>query len=216
MSILSKVVGLISRGAENRRTAAHFAVISPTMERPGERKIVLRLFENGLTAFHLRRPHWSATQFKNWLSAFPAELRSRVFVHQYPQLVRKFGLAGFHLAHGTAFPSISACGMLSAQCEDFQSVLRCGEKCARIMLGPVFPPEKYDVTVPRRTPEEYAAIVAYWRAHGGKAEVLAFGGVNAGNIRFCREAGFDGVGVVGAVWDAADPVKAFKNLIREW
>lgn len=216
MSILSKVVGLISRGAENRRAAAHFAVLSPTTERPGERKIVLRLFENGLTAFHLRRPHWSAAQFKTWLAALPADVRSRVFVHQYPQLVRKFGLAGFHLSPGAAFPSIGACGKLSAQCEDFQSVSRCGEKCTQLLLGPVFPPEKYDVTVPRRTPEEYAAIASYWRAHGGKAEILAFGGVNAENIRFCREAGFDGVGIVSAVWDAADPVKAFKKLIREW
>ena len=216
MSILSKVVGLISRRAEVGGTAAHFAVMSPTTERPGERKILLGLLENGLSAFHLRRPHWNAAQFAKWLSSLPAEARSRIVVHQNPQLVRKFGLAGFHLSPGAAFPSAGTGGVLSAQCEDFQAMLCFGGNCRRVMLGPVFPPEKYDVTVPRRTPEEYAAIAAYWRAHGGKAEVVAFGGVNAGNIRFCREAGFDGVVVVGAVWDASDPVKAFKNLIRKW
>lgn len=216
MSILSKVVGLISRRAESDGAGAHFAVMSPTTERPGERKILLGLFENGLSAYHLRRPHWNAAQYRNWLSALPAEARSRVVVHQHPQLVRKLGLAGFHLSPGAAFPPAGTGGELSAQCEDFQSIVRRGKNCRRVMLGPVFPPEKYDVTVPRRTPEEYAAIAAYWRAHGGKADVVAFGGVNAGNIRFCREAGFDGVVVVGAVWEASDPVKAFRELVRKW
>lgn len=216
MSILSKVVGLISRNDEGGGNAVCFGVMSTMTERPGERKILARLAENGLTAFHLRRPHWTLAQHKSWLDALPAEVRSRVVVHAFPQLVRRCGLAGFQLPSPETLVPAGTPGEISAQCEDYQAMLRVGKNCARIMLGPVFPPKKYDVTVPRRTLGEYAAIASYWRRHGGRAKVVAFGGVDASNVHLCRRAGFDGFVVVGAVWDAPDPVKAFANLVRKW
>lgn len=216
MSILSKVVGLISRNDEVGGNAVCFGVMSTMAERPGERKILARLAENGLTAFHLRRPHWTLTQHKSWLDALSAEVRSRVVVHAFPQLVRRYGLAGFQLPSPETPVPAGTPGEISTQCEDYQSMLRVGKTCARIMLGPVFPPKKYDVTVPRRTLGEYAAIASYWRRHGGRAKIVAFGGVDVSNVRLCRRAGFDGFVVVGAVWDAPDPVKAFANLVQKW
>lgn len=222
MSILSRVVGLVSRNGDAGAHSARFVVMSPLNERAGERKIILRLLDAGLSEYHLRRPQWSMQRCREWLEALPAEARSRIVLHQHPRLVRKHGLAGFHFdaSEKRAFPpagGVAGAGEISAQCGDFQSMLEVGKYCRRIVLGPVFPPEKYDVTVPRRTLGEYAATAAYWRAHvGGGAQVLAFGGINASNVRECRKAGFDGVVVVGAVWNAPDPVAAFKTLMRKW
>lgn len=215
MSILSKVVGLISRKAEV--TNPHFAVMSPLTEYAGEQKIVRNLFACGLSAFHLRRPQWSVGRVKAWLEALPKELRSRIVLHQFPQLVRKYNLGGFHLpANASSGIALGSDVPLSAQCEDFSSMQALGSHCCRLVLGPVFPPEKYDVTIPRRTFREYAATAEYWRTHGGRGEVLAFGGITTANIRSCRKAGFDGVVVVGAVWNAQNPVAAFKKLRKKW
>lgn len=216
MSILSRVVGMVSRSAE-ADASARIAVMSPMNDRNGEHRILFKLFENGLSAYHLRRPHWSASRCCSWIESVPAKWRSRIVIHQYPHLVRKYNLGGFHQLADGALPGVSGIsGKISAQCEDFSDIQKIGKHCRRVMLGPVFPPEKYDVTVPRRTLGEYAAIAAYWRKQGGTAEVFAFGGVSAENIRLCREAGFDGVVVVGAVWDTSDPVKAYKQLVRKW
>lgn len=214
MSILSRVVGMVSRNAEASGSAC-ISVMSPMQERHGEQKILFRLFENGLSCFHLRRPHWTAARCSSWIESVPAKWRSRIVLHQHPQLVRKYNLAGFHgVPGGSGGNGLS--GKMFVQCENYQDLLKVGTSCRRIALGPVFPPEKYDVTVPRRTLSEYAAIAAYWKKQGGKAEIFAFGGVRAEGLRKCREAGFSGVVVVGAVWDARDPVKAFKNLVRKW
>lgn len=221
MSILSKVVGLVlPRGGESGGSASRFVVMSPLNERADEKKTLLRLFDAGLALYHLRRPHWSLDRCRAWLGALPESARSRIVVHQFPQLVRRFGLAGTHFsARGGNVPAgTAAAGELSAQCESYQEMLKVGKKCRRIMLGPVFPPKKYDVTVPRRTLSEHAAAAAYWRAHGGGngARILAFGGIDASNVRRCREAGFDGAVVVSAVWDADDPARAFTELVRRW
>lgn len=221
MSILSRVVGLVSRNGDAGGHPACFVVMSPLNERAGEKKILQRLFDSGLSQYHLRRPHWSMQRCREWLESLPAETRSRIVLHQHPRLVRRLGLAGFHFdaSDKKAFPpdGVAGLGEVSAQCGDFHSMLEAGKCCRRIVLGPVFPPEKYDVTVPRRTLGEYAATASYWRAHvGGGAQVLAFGGISASNIRECRKAGFDGVVVVGAVWNASDPVSAFRNLTRKW
>lgn len=39
----------------------------------------------------------------------------------------------------------------------------------------------------------------------GRVPVVAIGGVNLGNARFCKEAGADGIAVISAVMTAADP-----------
>lgn len=216
MSIFSRVVGMVSRKSETD-ASEHIAVMSPINERNREQKILFKLFENGLAAYHLRRPHWSASRCSSWIEGVPAKWRSRIVVHQFPHLVRKYNLGGFHQGANSALPGVAGTtGKIFAQCEDFSDIQKIGSHCRRVMLGPVFPPEKYDVTVPRRTLGEYAAIAAYWRKQGGKAEVFAFGGVAAENIRLCRESGFDGVVVVGAIWDASDPVKAYKQLVSKW
>lgn len=216
MSIFSRVVGMVARNAE-AGDPAYVAVMSPLQECDDERKILIRLFESGLVAYHLRRPYWTLSRCRAWIESIPAKWRSRIVVHQFPQLVRKYDLAGFHAMAGTPLPVGNEwAGKVSVQCEDFQSLLESDKRCRRVMIGPVFPPEKYDVTIPRRCLEEYAAMVAYWRKQGGTAEVVAFGGISADNIRRCRKAGFSGVVVVGAVWDADDPVKAFKKLSRRW
>lgn len=215
MSILSKVVGLISRNPEVKNP--HFAVMSPLTEVSGELKIVRSLFDCGLSTFHLRRPQWTATRYKAWIESLPKELRSRIVLHQFPQLVKKYNLGGFHLAPGTAVGvAAGLTATISGQCEDYAAMTAFGKRCRRLVLGPVFPPEKYDVTIPRRTVREYAATADYWRNHGGVGEVLAFGGITSANIRKCRKCGFDGVVVVGAVWNASNPVSAFKNLRKKW
>lgn len=217
MSILSKVVGLISPGGGIDTETAHFAVMSPTTEPAGEHKILIRLFENGLSAYHLRRTHWSVAQHKKWLAGVPAEFRRRVVLHQQPQLVRACGLGGFHCG-GTRRPNFSEKPPypVSSRAEDYPTLLGAAKFCGQICLGPIFPPENHDVTVPHRTLSEFAAIVAYWRAHGGNGKVIAFGGINEKNVGLCRAAGFDGFVVVSSVWKTRDPVKAFKNLVKKW
>lgn len=219
MSILSKVIGFISEPEEKSGRAAVFAVMSPPEERADEKKIVRELFELGLSEFHLRRTHWSAARVRGWLESFPPQLRSRIILHQFPLNVAKYGAGGFYLGRSENLPAPKAAlGKVVALCDSFRAMLKAETVCDEIFLGPVFPPKKYDVTIPRRTLEEFAAGIAYRRTHGGKMSVpiLAYGGISADNVASCRKAGFDGFVSVAAVWTADSPTKAFKKLLKKW
>lgn len=219
MSLISKVVGIIARPAEERGARAQFAVFSPLDEAPNEEKIIPQLFDAGLTTFFLRRPRWQLPRYKAWLEALPADIRSRVVIPQFPQLVKKLGLAGF-LASSISKPvSPNSAGEIFAQCGSYQTLCDAASFGAKnFLIGPVFHGANYDITIPHRTIGEFSAIVNYWRKHGGNAsaKMLALGGINKKNVYACRQAGFDGFAVGGSVWFAPDPVAAFKELVEKW
>lgn len=212
MTVLEKVARLFS----TRKNTEAVVVLSPTGSVRGETKIVCELFEKGLQVYHLRKPRWSIDRVQSWIKSIPKVYRSRIVLHQFPELVEKFALGGFHIHADDSVPSCVPVEKLSAQCQHFSDLKKCGNKFRCLMLGPVFPKKDRDITVPARTEQEYAAIVAYYRQNGGACKIFAFGGVEADNVRRCKKMGFDGVAVVGAIWESADEVAAFKKLCRKW
>lgn len=60
---------------------------------------------------------------------------------------------------------------------------------------------------------ELAGLLCVERsAHRRTARVYAVGGVTAERLGRCRELGFDGAAVLGAVWNAPDPVAALAAI----
>ncbi len=80
------------------------------------------------------------------------------------------------------------------------------EGASFVTFGPVF-----DTPSKRAfgTPKGIAALEAVARAVPD-LPILALGGITPERVAACLEAGAYGVAVIGAVWDAADPVAAFR------
>lgn len=82
----------------------------------------------------------------------------------------------------------------------------------RLLLSPLFPsiskPGHGHADDSRPPILELQSLLARPR----RAEVCALGGVDATRLPTCRALGFDGVAALGAVWRAADPVRAFAAL----
>jgi thiamine-phosphate pyrophosphorylase len=55
-------------------------------------------------------------------------------------------------------------------------------------------------------------ILSERRGAAKKTTVYALGGIKADNLSTAASLGFDGAAVLGSVWNAADPVAAFKEL----
>jgi thiamine-phosphate pyrophosphorylase len=83
-----------------------------------------------------------------------------------------------------------------------------------VLFGPVFS----SLSKPGHGPAadfpwaELASLLAGARPRA--ARILAIGGITAARLPRCRELGFDGAAVLGAVWGAPDPVAAY-SLIRD-
>ncbi|MDR0536052.1 MAG: thiamine phosphate synthase [Puniceicoccales bacterium] len=192
----------------------------------GEHEILEGLFEAGLSRFHLRKNRFSFREWCEWVEAVPEKWLDRIVVHAQPVIAGKFSLGGLHLRAGSRIPDGWSDEIpLSYSCSNFDDLAR-SRRAQYATLGPVFPSldgggkfrrnrDGRD-SEPQRTPEEYSTILESWRDNPRCCPVLALGGISAENVHTARELGFAGFAVVGAVWDAEDPVAGFQALHAGW
>ena len=226
MPIRKIVDWLRGKGAAKTATgegAPLIIVITPEQEVPGEIRIVKKLFAAGLT----RRTCAGTTGARRICvvgSPKSRKIPDRIVLHGNAELVVEFGLAGLHLQSargprtgaGKPVRELQEGVTLSRSCHDYGELTQGPKHCAYATLGPVFPSVSKRGYAPRRTPEEYAAILDYWRTENKGHPVVALGGVTPENIGEVRRMGFAGAAVVGTVWESRTPVEAFKALVAGW
>jgi len=194
------------------------AVISPDARDPREIPSMEGFFAAGLERYHVRKPSWGAQELEAWLRALPAEWRPRIVLHHHHALVDRLGLGGRHDRDAGPGPDAPP-GALSRSCHDLASLRRHLGGYGSILFGPVF----HSLTKPGYGPAAdfpWDALRALLReGRGGcppgtprPAQVLAVGGVTAHRLARCGELGFDGAAVLGAVWSAPDPARAFEGV----
>lgn len=179
-------------------------VISPESEDPREHAVLAELFAAGLTDYHLRKPAWSRDAVAVWLRALPGEFHGRVVLHSHHDLAAEFAVGGVHNAPAGA-PAASVRGHAVHCLNELRGLL---DARARLLLSPVFP----SFSKPGYGPAFDHADLRDILAQSRRAEVIALGGIDSSRIAACRELGFDGVAVLGAVWQSADPFAAFTEL----
>lgn len=205
-------------------------VISPEHADPREAVVLGDLFAAGLERYHVRKPTWSRTQLESWLRQLPVEWRSRLVLHQHHELAKTLGLGGLHWRdQGTAgippvWPeSLTASApppphlFTSRSCHDLPTLRASLGRYDSVFFGPVFPSLSKPGYGPRDDLSfaELAACLSSRRAAERRTTVLALGGITAERIHEVRTLGFDGIAVIGAIWQAADPARAFAKLLSE-
>jgi len=215
-------------------------VISPETENSREHPVLVELFAAGLTSYHLRKPTWSRARLAAWLHSLPSALHPRIVLHTHHDLATEFPLAGLHhrdpsssichvLRDNPSLTSSTEDGAQNPVCHvirdkysnktaplcsravhDLPTLRASLDTYERLLVSPIFPSFSKPGHAPdaRLAPEELKSILAVPR----RAEVIALGGIDASRIPACRELGFDGVAVLGAVWQSPDPVNAFHAL----
>jgi thiamine-phosphate pyrophosphorylase len=105
-------------------------------------------------------------------------------------------------------------GITSRSCHDLAALRASLGHFDSVFFGPVFPSISKPGYVPHRN-FPFSALSALLAVRGvfeRRTRVLALGGVSAQNAPRALALGFDGVAVLGAVWQAADPLGAFRQL----
>jgi thiamine-phosphate pyrophosphorylase len=191
-------------------------VISPDVFDPREPAVLAGLFAAGLERYHVRKPAASAADLEAWLRALPEAWRPRLVLHSHHELVAKLNLGGRHdrasaiEGLGDAAPGV----FTSRSCHDLTQVRAALGVYDGIFVSPIFP----SVSKPGYGPTgalpeaELRAVLTVRTPAQRCTEVIALGGINPANAARCRELGFDGVAVLGALWQAADPLAVFRDL----
>ena len=192
-------------------------VITLPGEFPGEHQVAAELLSAGLWRFHLRKPHWPVERLREWVRAFPEQLCKRLVVHAHATLAAELRLGGVHLRTEQQKEKNRPEGLgVSTSCHSFGELVAGAKGAAYATLGPIFPSISKENYTPQRTLEEYAVIIQHWQATEGRCPLLALGGISPSNVAQTRALGFDGVAVVGTIWQAENPLKAFRQLQDAW
>jgi thiamine-phosphate pyrophosphorylase len=199
---------------EERRL--RIVVISPPDDRADERALCCALFEAGVERYHLRKPAWTEAVTAAWLESLPEAWRRRVVLHTHHGLARELGAGGVHFRDDGAAPDAAATfvGFTSRSCHDVTGVQAALGRHHAVLMGPLFPSHSKPGygPLPSRARDELRTLLVTRTQAQRTTEVIAIGGISAAVLNQCAALGFDGAAVLGALWDAPDPVAAFLDL----
>ncbi|UYQ92768.1 thiamine phosphate synthase [Chitinophaga horti] len=179
---------------------------------PDEATHLNALLEAGADVLLLRKPGWEEEAYAQLLDQLSTRFYNRILVAGQPDLAMRYSLLGVHMSEmrrqalvkgvqkphamfgSTAVHAVEAIPYLKSYWDGllvspvFDSISKQGYKSAINTIPP---------------------------ATGTK--LVALGGINVHTAPMARQMGFDGVAVMGALWDRpAESVHTFNNIKAAW
>lgn len=186
------------------------AVITSPKKIKNETVIINVLFSEGLEILHLRKPGASEAVYSDFIKNISPEYRNRIVVHDYYNLVDKYGLKGIHLKGSRKITSEirAAYGHVSKSCHSFDEMAGLEAVPDYCFLSPVF-----DSISKSGYSSAFDLKEVKEKLKRTNVRVFALGGITRENITMCEQTGFDGVAVLGYLWEnPAEAVKRFRLL----
>ncbi len=189
-------------------------LIAPEQDIKNEISILNQLFEAGLEYFHLRKPHKNYPSYGDYLSQIDDTYHDRILVHQFHELINDFNLKGIHFQEAKrrevsmeTLKNIRKKQNLSVSSSfhSTEEIADCEFEFDYHLLSPVFN------SISKTGYEGRGFDVN----HINKP-IIGMGGVTIKNLSEFTKLGYQGVGVLGGIWQSETPVEDFKTMKRHF
>lgn len=197
-------------------------VISSPEYQENEIEQIELLFDQGLETFHLRKPNLTKERFEFFLKSISPEHKKKVVLNQYHELALKYNVKGLHLKedhrNGLSKQEIKEVRknlqkrntLLSSSFHKLEDIEQCDGLFDYVFLSPVFE----SISKPG-----YASG-SELRVQGSevrKTKIIALGGVKEDTIQKAKDLGYDGVAVLGAIWqEPSQSLSRFETIKSEY
>jgi thiamine-phosphate pyrophosphorylase len=160
--------------------------------------IIRTLFDRGIDIVHLRKPDSGIDECRKLLSALNAEQRSKIVVHDYPELYSEFSLRGIHINRNVCSLPDGYCGFKSRSCHTFEEVVRYKSDYDYLFLSPIF-----DSISKSGYRSAFSNVELQEASDMGiiDEKVIALGGVTLAKIAYLKKLKFGGVAMVGGIYN---------------
>jgi len=192
-------------------------VISNPVAIPNEAGIINRLFEAGLSRFHLRKPDYNAQQVAALLRQIDEQYHHSIALHQHHAVAPYFGIQRLHYTEQQRLSTHE--GRLDLQNQEGYILSTSVHDVAALQaltwfdsafLGPVF----NSISKPgynAKWSEDF-----YLDKQRIGLNMIALGGVESSNLNKIKAMNFDGAAMLGMIWNNPDMAVAnFKCLKQQ-
>lgn len=167
------------------------------------------LFEHGLALFHIRKPYFSATEMKAFVNALGLEYRNQLVLHSHHQLADELKINRLHFTtkdrETNPIRVLNPNRVLSTSThsiEEFNDLEDCFKYA---FLSPVYPSiSKTNYQSDTNLFEEVK------KRSNFQTKLIGLGGMKTQNIVEATVNGFDGVALLGTIWNSKTPIENFK------
>ena len=163
----------------------------------GEAAVIRRLLESGFDIVHLRKPNSDIDNCRNILNELSSEERSRIVVHDYPELYYEFSLKGIHINKNIVKYPEGYQGFKTRSCHSLEEVKLYKDDFDYVFLSPIFDSiskqgykSAFTEDELRRASDE--GII--------DKKVVALGGVTFEKIPYLEELHFGGAAMMGGAF----------------
>ncbi|OEK06017.1 thiamine phosphate synthase [Flavivirga aquatica] len=187
-------------------------VIAPEQDIPNEIEILNQLFQEGLAYYHFRKPHKNYQEHSDYLNQIDKKYHNRIVVHYFHELINVFNIKGIHFQEqkridhidnpGQYFKGLNMFGKtISSSFHEPEELKTCEFEFDYHLLSPVFS------SISKQGYQGRGFDVN----HIDK-RIIGMGGVNTKNLSEFKKLGFQGVGVLGGIWNSKTPIQDFKKM----
>lgn len=179
---------------------------------PDETTIWKQLLNEGADSILLRKPGWPAEDYEALLLQTDPVCYPKLIIADHAVLCGRYGLQGVHFGeHARAGANVKKQQFLSSSIHSVDTLHTISNDWDQLLLSPVF--DSISKKGYRAAFDENFRL----GKNGFKGTVLALGGINANTAGKARDMLFDGIALLGAIWE--DPKKAvseYSNISNIW
>ena len=188
-------------------------VISSPTSITKEASLINQLFDEGLTIFHLRKPESSSQELVLLLQEINPVYYSKIVLHSHHYLAKSFGINRLHFNEVSrrqliedALETYSTEGViLSTSIHSIDDYNQLSDKFDYTFLSPVFD----SISKPNYQAQAFNLKDIHKKMN---TKLIALGGIDEITCAKAFEMGFDGIALLGAIWNNEDKITAFKTI----
>ncbi|RZS99604.1 thiamine phosphate synthase [Aquimarina brevivitae] len=187
-------------------------VLTSEKEIVNEAALINQLFEAGLHRLHLRKPQFTKSEYSKLLDQIEPQHYKKIMLHEYHDLVNAYDLRGMHLQEKARrdlkrnlenFLAINEKSgyKVSSSFHTVEEIKDCGGLFEYVLLSPVF-----------SSISKLGYKGKNFDVNGVDEYVIGMGGINQDTLQATYDLGYQGVGVLGGVWNTTKPLESFKAI----
>jgi len=181
-----------------------------------EAGIINELFSHGMEYFHLRKPGCTKDEYIWLLNKIEKEFLHKIVLHNHHQLIDNYGCMGIHINETERktphirFAEYSK-KLVSTSVHSIEDYLKLEEDFSYAFFSPVF--DSISKSNHKSIVDDNFHISAEDKSN---VKLIALGGIQSQNAQKALSMGFDGVALLGALWQNINSaVDEYKKVTQQ-